>query len=160
MRVYVCVCVCMYTDNHHWIARDLEVGDVDDETKQRWVREKKSFAAGPCNALRFSFGGGSEMTNTPIILPDNYRYFLDGSEQFGVNLHLFDLRGVADEDVQPCKECNCDYMYDSNIAVLRPILKLRTGSDENPFAGQGGGIQVRTVQTNTTLPSYSNPGTR
>ena len=131
----------MYTDNHHWIARDLEVGDADDETKQRWVREGKSFAAGPCDALRFSFGGGSEMSNTPIQFPNNYRYFLDGSEQFGVNLHLIDLRGVAEDEVQRCKECNCDYMYEANLPVLRLVLLSHFESDENPFAGQGGGVQ-------------------
>lgn len=62
----------------------------------------KSFANGPCDSLRLVFGGGAETSNSPLIFPDPYYYILDGDEYFQVNLHLIDLRGVPEEEVQPC----------------------------------------------------------
>ena len=46
------------------------------------------------------------MSSTGFDFPDSedfpYRYVLKGDEYFGLNLHLIDLRGVPQEEVQSC----------------------------------------------------------
>ena len=94
--------------NHHWVAEELDAPDTNDaELMQQLVQEgETSFTNGPCRSLSFTFGGGSEMRNTPIDLPDNKRYFTRADSQWGLNLHLIDLRGVAKNETQKCHECN------------------------------------------------------
>merc|ERR1719230_1334563 len=106
--------------NHHWVAYELGAPDSgDEELMQRLVRDReRSFSAGPCGSLRFAFGGGSEMRNTPVSFPDDKRYFVPAGTTWGVNLHLIDLRGVAKNETQLCHECNCDYMFEANAESL------------------------------------------
>ena len=35
---------------------------------------------------------------------------LKGDEFFALNLHFIDLRGVPDDEVQLCIQCNCEYL--------------------------------------------------
>ena len=77
--------------NHHWILTDYKLPPYSSGTEEydKFVRDgNKSFAAGPCESLKFSFGGGSEMKSTPFVLPDPYYYVLTGEESFGLNLHV------------------------------------------------------------------------
>merc|ERR1712023_308869 len=72
--------------NHHWIMTDYKLPPYSSGTEEynKFVRDgNKSFAAGPCESLKFSFGGGSEMKSTPFVLPDPYYYVLTGEESFG-----------------------------------------------------------------------------
>ena len=43
-----------------------------------------------------------------------YGYVLTGQEIFGLSLHLIDLRGVPEDEIQLCIQCNCKYL-NSNI---------------------------------------------
>jgi len=120
--------------NHHWIAVDLTLPRYRsfDEYAKRTRDQDRSFANGPCEALKWSFGGGSEMSSTPMMLPDPYAYVLRGDEYFGLNLHLIDLRGVIDEDVQRCVQCECRYLN-----------RIRFGGDGDnaEYPNEGGGAQ-------------------
>lgn len=50
--------------------------------------QDKSFANGPCEGLKFSYGGGSEMSTTPVEFAEPYAFVLSGDEYFGLNLHV------------------------------------------------------------------------
>ena len=39
-----------------------------------------------------------------------YGFVLTGKEIFGLNLHLIDLRGVPEDELQFCIQCNCKYL--------------------------------------------------
>lgn len=124
--------------NHHWTAQDVKLPPYSDvEAYAKMVEDgNKSFANGPCDSLKLVFGGGAETSDSPLIFPDPYYYILDGDEYFQVNLHLIDLRGVPEEEVQPCLQCNCQYhygnMYGDNIP---PYLPLDGGGVQCCFGG-------------------------
>ena len=125
----------MTLQNHHWIATDLMLPPVSNEDAYAEYVEAqdKSFANGPCDALKFSFGGGSEMSSTHVSLPDPYAYVLRGDEYFGLNLHLIDLRGVPEADVQSCVQCECAY--------LNEIKHGEYDESSNKYPAEGGGAQ-------------------
>ena len=43
-----------------------------------------------------------------------YGYVLTGHEVFGLNLHLIDLRGVPEDEIHLCIQCNCKYLNNIN----------------------------------------------
>ena len=102
--------------------------------------------AGPCDALKFSFGGGSEMSSTHVSLPEPYAYVLRGDEYFGLNLHLIDLRGVPEADVQSCVQCECAY--------LNEIKHGEYDESSNKYPAEGGGAQCcfGGMQCESSLP--------
>ena len=138
----------MTLQNHHWIATDLMLPPVSNEDAYAEYVEAqdKSFANGPCDALKFSFGGGSEMSSTHVSLPDPYAYVLRGDEYFGLNLHLIDLRGVPEADVQSCVQCECAY--------LNEIKHGEYDESSNKYPAEGGGAQCcfGGMQCESSLP--------
>lgn len=108
--------------------------------------QDKSFANGPCEGLKFSYGGGSEMSTTPMEFAEPYAFVLRGDEYFGLNLHVIDLRGVPEEDKQSCVQCECDYLN-----------RIKYGDFEQSaykYPREGGGAQccLAGMQCNSVLP--------
>lgn len=132
--------------NHHWITIDLAQPSFSDtEAYAQMVKNGNiSFANGPCDALAFSFGSGAEMGNTAWEFPHPYYYIIDGTEFFGLNIHLIDLRGVKDEDVQKCIQCNCKYLYDIKYDGNIP--------SELPSEGGGAHCCYGGMRCNSELP--------
>ena len=72
------------------------------------------------------------MSSTPMILPDPYAYVLRGDEYFGLNVHLIDLRGVVEEDVQRCVQCECQYLNQ---------IRFGGNGENSEYINVGGGAQ-------------------
>ena len=60
--------------------------------------------AGVCGGyLSYVFGVGAESRDSPVEFPENYGLVLNGSEEWGANIHL--LRTVNTMNVKNCIEC-------------------------------------------------------
>ena len=91
-----------------------------------------------------------------IIFSFRYGYVLKGTEIFGLNLHFIDLRGVPDDEVQLCVQCNCDYLNKYNANPTESFLEGLTENHEDAGGAQccSGGRQCNSILDDSDTMQY------